>query len=225
MPLTRTVPRCMIPINGRPIIERAILLLKSGGIRDIIVDTHHLSDRIQDRVSDGEKLGVQLRYLREPNLAGIPAGLRRTQPALGGESFVVINDGVLADLDLADVLAYHEEQKADATLVLRPSPGSRSHGSLDVDGDISLSALIGDDPDEAGYLTPTGIRVFGPRLFDFIPDGTTRSLAETLSLMVQAGCHIEGYVMDGYWADLNTWEKYAHILWQVGRGFVPEPPV
>ncbi len=224
MPLSRRVPRCLIPINGKTLIQRAILLLKSAGITDIFLDVHHLADRIQDRMSDGQKYGVNLRYISELELHGITGGLRRAQKVLDSDTFVVMNDNIIADLDLADVLSYHEEQKADATIVLRPTPGTRTHGSLDFDAEVSLSALIGEAPDEAGYLGPTGIRVFSPRIFDFMPEGVSRSLAETLSLMVQSECHLEGYVMDGYWADLTTWEKYAHILWQAGRGFVPEPP-
>jgi len=224
LPLTRHVPRCLIPVNGKPIIHRAVMLLKSAGIDDIFVNVHHLGDRIQERLADGRKFGVNVRYVREIELSGLPAGIRSVHKFLNGQPFVVMDDNVVADLDLADVIAYHEEQGADATIVLRPVPGAKAHGRLDVDGDISLSALIGEAPDESGYLGPTGIRVFSQRVFDFIPEGTTRSLAETLALMVQAECHIEGYVMDGYWSDLNTWEQYAYLLWQVGRGFVPEPP-
>jgi len=200
------------------------MLLKSAGITDVVINTHHLADRIKDRLGDGEKFGVSLHYAYEPTLGGIAAGLKRAHRVIGNEPFVVMNDCVIADLDLADVLAYHEEQGADATLVLRPAHGVRHHGPLDYDAEVPLSALIGEAPDEAGFLSPSGIRVFGPRIFDFIPEGSTRSLADTLALMVQSGCHIEGYVMDGYWGELNTWERYAHILWQVGRGFVPEPP-
>lgn len=214
----------MIPVNGRPLIHRSILLLKSAGIEEVLIDTCHMADFIFDRLPDGTKLGVKLQYYREAELSGIPAGLKRAQKYLNGEAFVVMDDCVIADLDLADVITYHHEQEADATIVLRAMPGAKTHGSLDADGQASLSALIGDSPDESGYLCPTGIRVFSPRIFEFIPDGCTRSLAETLSLMVQAGCQIEGYVMDGFWAELTTWEKYGQLLWQVGRGFVPEPP-
>lgn len=214
----------MIPVNGRPIVHRAIMLLKSAGITDVLMNVHHLGERIQERLGDGQRFGVHLRYVKELELSGIPAGLHRVQKHLNQQPFVAMDDNVVADLDLADVLAYHEEQEADATIVLRPVPGAKAHGSLDVDADISLAALIGEAPDESGFLGPTGIRVFSPRIFDFIPEGTTRSLAETLALMVQSDCHIEGYVMDGYWTDLCTWEQYADILWQVGRGFVPEPP-
>jgi NDP-sugar pyrophosphorylase family protein len=224
-PLTRRVPRCLIPIQDRPVIHRPILLMKSAGIVDIVINTHYLASRVQDMLGDGERLGVHLTYCHEPELRGIGAAIKAAQGELGEGSFVVMNGDVVADIDLSDVLSYHQDQGADATLVLRPEKGTRAHGPLDFDGDISLSAIIGEAPDEAGFLHPAGIRVLGPRVFDFLPAARSSSLAETLGLMVQAGCHIEGYVTDGYWADLRTWEKYGHILWEIGRGFVPDAPV
>ena len=166
--------------------------MKSAKIYDIIVNCHHLEERIREALADGSRLGVRLQYAIEPDLMGIGAALKRAQSFLKRETIVLMNGDIIADLDLEDVLAYHQEQQADATLVLRPQPGARSHGSLDTDGEISLSALIGEAPDEAGYLHPTGIRVLGPRVLDFIPNGQPCSLSETISKMVQAGCHIEG---------------------------------
>lgn len=224
-PLTRRVPRCLIPIQDKPVVYRPILLMKSAGITDIVVNTHYLANRVRDVLGTGEKLGVSLTYAHEDELQGIGAAIKNAEELLGKDSFVVMNGDVVADIDLSDVLAYHHDQGADATLVLRPEKGTRSHGSLDFDCDVSLSAIIGDAPDEAGYLHPAGIRVLSPRVFDFLHSGRTLSLAETLALMVQAGCHIEGYVSDGYWADLRSWEKYGHILWEIGRGFVPDAPV
>jgi NDP-sugar pyrophosphorylase family protein len=214
----------LIPIDGRPVIARNILLLKSAGITDIVINLHHLAARIQDNVGDGQKYGVSLTYSLEPDLMGIGTAIKRSQKYLGSETFVCINGDIIADIDLSDVIAYHQEQKADVTLVLRPSPEAKEHGPLDTDGKVSLSTLIGENPDEAGYLMPTGIRVLGPRVFDYIPEGKAATLAETLDNMGRDRCHIEGYVMDGYWSELTSWEKYGHVLWELGRGFVPQAP-
>lgn len=224
-PLTRRVPRWLIPIQDKPVIYRPILLMKSAGVLDIIVNTHHLANRVEAALGHGEKLGVNISYSHEDELHGIGAAIRNARSMLGNEAFIVMNGDVVADIDLSDVIAYHEDQSADVTLVLRPEKMARMHGPLDFDGDVSLGTIIGNAPDEAGFLHPTGIRVFGPRIFEFLEGKRDPSLADTLSEMVQAGCHIEGYVTDGYWADLRNWEKYGHILWEIGRGFVPDTPV
>ena len=224
-PLTRRVPRCLIPIQDRPAIHRPILLMKSAGIVDIIINTHAHADRVAALLGNGEKLGVNLTYSHEEQLRGIGSAIKQAQPLLEGGTFVVMNGDVVADIDLSDVLAYHVDQEADVTLVLRPEKGSKAHGPLDFDADVSISTLIGEAPDEGGFLHPTGIRVLSPRVFDFLGSGGGASLGKTLAHMVEAGCHIEGYVTDGYWADLRTWEKYGHILWEIGRGFVPEAPI
>ncbi|NDD28971.1 MAG: nucleotidyltransferase family protein [Proteobacteria bacterium] len=223
-PLTRRVPRCLIPIQDRPVIHRPILLMKSAGIVDIVVNTHYHSKRVCDYLGTGEKLGVNISYSHEDALHGIGAAVRKAQPLLGDEPFVVMNGDVLADIDLSDVLTYHTDQHADATLVIRPEREARVHGPLDFDTDVSLSALLGEDPVEGSFLHPAGIRVLSPRVFEFLSTGTC-FLGETFARMVGAGCHLEGYLSDGYWADLRCWEKYGHILWEIGRGFVPEAPV
>lgn len=199
--------------------------MKSAGITDIIINTHTHSDRVRALLGDGEKLGIRITYCHEERLRGIGAALKHAQALLGGETFVVMNGDVVADIDLSHVLAYHHEQQADVTLVLRTEKGLRAHGPLDFDADVSLSTLIGEAPDEAGFLQSAGIRVMSPRIFDFLRPGEDCSLGRTLAKMVEVGCHIEGYLSDGYWADLRSWEKYGHILWEIGRGFVPEAPV
>lgn len=223
LPLTRRVPRWLVPIQDRPVIYRSILLLKSAGILDIVVNTHHLAKRVSEALGDGEALGVRITYSHESELRGIGAAIKNAQPLLDGDTFVVINGDVVVDIDLSGVVSYHRDQKADATLVLRPDATARTHGPLDFDDQISLSTLIGESPDESGFLQPAGIRVFDPRVFTYLQGGH-QTLAETLAFMVKQGCRIEGYITDGYWADLRTWERYGHILWEIGRGFVPDAP-
>ena len=203
-------------------MTRSIIMLRNAGIRDIIVNTCHLAPRVEARIGDGSDLGVNLHFLREHDLGGIGTALLRARHLLGEEPFVVINGDVIADLDLGDVLSHHVETGADATLVLRPDGQATAHGPLDFDGATSLTTLIGRDPDEAGFLHATGIRVLGPRIFDFLAPKPPSGLSDARAAMVRGHCAIEGYVMDGYWADLTTWEKYGHVLWEIGRGFVPE---
>lgn len=222
MPLTRRVPRCLIPIQDRPVIMRSIIMMRNAGITDILLDTCHLAHRVEEVVGDGADLGVNLQYLREADLGGIGEALHRACPLLGKDSFVVVNGDVIADLDLADVLDHHEQQGADATIVLRSDPDATRHGALDFDGDASLSALLGETADETGFLQAAGIRVLGTRIYDYLSPGRPCRLSDALADMVRSHCHMEGYLMDGYWSDLATWEKYGHVLWEIGRGFVPE---
>ncbi len=222
-PLTLRVPRCLIPIQGRPVIHRVLQLLRSVGLTEVVVNTNVLADKVQEALGQGERHGVTLTYSHEHEIRGIGAAILAARPFLENDDFVIINGDVVIDLDLADVLAYHQEQKADVTLVLRPDKGAHTHGPLDFDNDISLSTILGESPDSAGYLSAAGIRVATPRLFDFLGHHDL-SLSSTLTRMVKAGCHIEGYVTDSYWADLSTWEKYGHILWELNRGFVPDSP-
>ena len=224
MPLTRTVPRCMIPVNGKTIFERQILSLKSVGVTDIVVTLHHQARFITERYPDGSKLGVNLRYVIEQDLRGLGGGIARAREALAGDSFIVFNDNIIADLDLADIVAYHDEQHADATLVLHSLPELGAHGTLEYDTATSISSLIGDAAGETGFLRNAGVRVLSPRIFDHMDLRTPPSLGDTLTAMRAKGCVIEGYVLESFWAELCSWESYASLLWQIGRGLVPDPP-
>ena len=104
-PLTDKVPKPMVPILNRPILEHTIHLLRTHGITDITINLHHQPEMITDYFGDGEKYGVQLHWSHEPEILGTAGGIKKAQQWLDGESFLVINSDVVTDINLSKVIS------------------------------------------------------------------------------------------------------------------------
>ena len=111
-------PWCRWP--GGPMIDYSLLLLKRYGIRDIMINLHHLGDQIESYLGDGKRLGLQITYSEEPELLDTGGGLLKAKPFLQDGTFIVINTDVLIDLSLHELIAFHEAKGAAATLVCGP---------------------------------------------------------------------------------------------------------
>ena len=124
-PMTDRMPKALVPVAGRPMIEYALLLLRHYGIRDIVINLHHFGEQIENRLGDGQALGLSIRYSKEPELLDTGGGLLKAKAFLQDGSFIVINTDALIDLNLAALIDFHAQTGAVATLVLRADPRRR----------------------------------------------------------------------------------------------------
>ena len=132
-PITDSRPKALVPLAGRPMIEYALLLLRHYGIGEIIINLHHFGEQIEDRLGDGQQLGLNIMYSKETELLDTGGGLLKAKAFLQDGSFIVINTDALIDLNLAEVIAFHKSKNAAATLVLRPDENAEQYGSMDID--------------------------------------------------------------------------------------------
>ena len=109
-PLTDTIPKALVPVAGRPMIEYSLLLLRHYGIGDIVINLHHHGEQIEKRLGDGSQLGLQISYSIEPELLDTGGGLLKAKPFFQNETFIVINTDVLIDLHLDELLEFHENK-------------------------------------------------------------------------------------------------------------------
>jgi NDP-sugar pyrophosphorylase family protein len=212
-PLTERTPKALVPVAGRPMIEYSLLLLKRYGIRDIIINLHHLGNQIESYLGDGKRLGLHITYSEEPELLDTGGGLLKAKPFLLDGTFIVINTDVLIDLSLSELLAFHEAKRAAATLVLRPDPLADQYGSMEIDGDGRIHrflqtriATTGSRP--TTKLMFTGVQVLEPRVFDSMEsDSAVRKFSTTKDTYPRMLFHQErlfGFRFDGFWQDLGT---------------------
>ena len=104
-PLTDTLPKCLVPVNDRPMIDYPLMLLRHYGIREIVVNVHHHADRVEEYLGDGSRFGVDIAYSREPVLLDTGGGLLGAKRFLDQDTFVIVNSDVLIDLRLDEVSA------------------------------------------------------------------------------------------------------------------------
>jgi NDP-sugar pyrophosphorylase family protein len=215
-PLTNKVPKPMVPIMNRPILEHTIHLLRSHGIHDITVNLHHLPEIIQQHFGDGKDFGVQLHWSHEPEILGTAGGIKKAQQFLDGESFLVINSDVVVDIDLSKVLAFHKAQGSALTLVVREGDSPEQCDPIEVDSDDRIVHMVGTSamnmPDDTTRVLFTGIQVMEPEIFDRIPEnkfyGTT---TDVFPGMLEDGLPMFAYWHSDYWKDVGTIQSYLDV--------------
>jgi NDP-sugar pyrophosphorylase family protein len=226
-PLTDTTPKALVPVAGRPMIEYSLLLLRYYGIRDIIVNLHHLGDQIEAALGNGEKLGLRISYSREQELLDTGGGILKAKSFLSDGTFIVINTDILIDLRLADVIAFHQSRKAVATLVLRADPQADRYGSIDIDATGQIVRFLdAHAPQKSSSpvtkLMFTGVQVLEPEIFRYMESlggqqrfGTTKHVyPRTLA----DGEALYGFRFDGFWSDLGTLERIQEAESYLKRG-------
>ena len=215
-PLTNKVPKPMVPILNRPILEHTIHLLRSHGILDITVNLHHLPEIIQKYFGDGKGFGVHLHWSHEPEILGTAGGIKKAQPFLDGESFLVINSDVVVDIDLSKVIAFHKAQGSALTLVVREGDSPEQCDPIEVDSNDRIVHMVGTSsmnmPDDTTRVLFTGIQVMEPDIFDRIPEnkfyGTT---TDVFPGMLEDGLPMFAYWHSGYWKDVGTIQSYLDV--------------
>lgn len=215
-PMTDSLPKALVPVAGRPMIEYPLLLLRHYGIREIIINLHHFGAQIETRVGDGRSLGLKITYSREAELLDTGGGLLKAKPFLDAGTFIVMNTDVLIDVNLAELIALHRQARAAATLVLRPDVHADAYGSIDIDrhGRICrfLDSTAPAEPEGATRkLMFTGVQILEPRVFDYMAlAGAAEKFSttkHTYPRMLVNGEALFGFCFDGFWQDLGTLQR------------------
>ncbi len=233
-PLTETVPKPMIPIINRPVMEFLVDLLRQHDFTDIIVSTSYLSHEIESYFREGSRFGVRMAYSFEgyhsgglivPDGAGSAGALRRTQDFSGffDETFAVLCGDALIDLDLTQVVAAHRRNGAIATIVLKEVPLSdvSRYGIVEITREGRI-VRFQEKPamDEAvSRLANTGIYIFEPEVLDLIPSDRPFDIGGQLfPLLADKGLPFYGMSMPFTWIDIGTTPDYWQAIQAILRG-------
>src|SRR5688572_24476174 len=128
-PLTDTCPKPMLPIAGQPLLQRTLRWLRQAGVTEAALNLYHLPDVVRNGLGDGSRFDMRLRYHEEPELVGT-SGAIHGFPGFFDEPFLVIYGDLLLDLDLPDLIAFHQERSAVMTLALKRTTTPHSQGMI-----------------------------------------------------------------------------------------------
>ncbi|HAW60667.1 MAG TPA: hypothetical protein DCW86_04280, partial [Actinobacteria bacterium] len=210
-PLTEEISKPMVPIVNKPVMEHIVELLASHGFSEIIVNLHYHADVITDYFKNGSKWGVNLYYSFEESLLGTAGGVGKVKKFFNHETFLIISGDALTDLDLTRLVEFHKKKKALATIVLTEVEDPSKYGVVITDEkDRILEFQEKPSREEArSKLANSGIYVFGPNVFDFIPANTFYDFGRNLfPTFVQKKEKLYGYRHDDYWNDVGEFEEY-----------------
>ncbi len=227
-PLTGQIPKPLAPVADVPIIEHIFDLLARHGVVEAYVNVHHLADTFLETYGEETHInGTTVRLSREDKLTGTAGGVKHLAgiASTGGfnETFIVVSGDALTDIDLKELLAFHKEKGALATIALRRVYDTSEFGVVEVDeeGNI-LSFQEKPDPREAvSTLANTGIYVFEPEVLEYIPEGTFFDFAkDVFPRLLEEGEKFVGCEGQFYWSDIGTLEAYRQAQYDVLSGEV-----
>lgn len=199
-PLTDRVPKPLLEVAGKPIIQYHIEGLRAAGFRSIVINHAHLGQQIVDRLGDGKDFGVRIHYSPEPPGAlETGGGIRHALPLLGEGSFLVVNGDVWCDYPFQQL---YREPEGLAHLVLVDNPLHHPAGDFVLQGD-----RVTDEGEKR--LTFSGIGLYRAALFSDMPDAPF-PLAPLLRQAMVAG-KVSGEYYSGWWLDIGTPQRLAEL--------------
>jgi NDP-sugar pyrophosphorylase family protein len=222
-PLTGEVPKPMAPVVDTPIIEHIFGLLAGSGVDEAYVNVHYLADALLEAYGEESRVnGMTVRLSREERLLGTAGGVKRLAKEFD-DTFVIVSGDALTDVDIQELVAFHKEKGAMATIALHRVFDTSEFGVVEIDEDDNIRGFQEKpDPQVAiSTLANSGIYVFEPRALEYIPEDTFFDFArDVFPQFLENGERFVGYQGDFYWSDIGTLEAYRQAQYDVLSGRV-----
>ena len=221
-PLTKQVPKPLVPVAGIPNAVHLIRYLKGFGCDEIAINVHYLADQIVAALGDGSQYGVTLTYLHEKVLLGSAGAVQQMERFLTGDHFAVVGCDDLTDLPLDKLFAFHQRNGATATIGLVKRNEVDQYGVVVTDEIGRITGFQEKPPKgtERSNLANTGIYVFSPEIFEHIPPGEFWDFGKNVfPSLQQADEAFFGFdAGDAYWCDIGTISEYKRATMDVVEG-------
>ncbi|EPR13682.1 mannose-1-phosphate guanyltransferase [Ruminiclostridium papyrosolvens] len=211
-PLTCDLPKPMVPIMNKPVLEHTIGLLKSYGITDIGITLLYHPQIIKDYFGSGHSHGVNIYYFLEESPLGTAGGIKNARDFLD-ETFIVISGDSLTDLDIDKALKYHQSKKSIATLILAKVDVPLEYGVVLTDEDGSVKGFV-EKPSWGEIFSDmvnTGIYILEPEILSYIDSGKNTDFSrDVFPALLSSSKKIFGYVTNDYWCDIGDTHSYIN---------------
>ncbi len=220
-PLTCGLPKPMVPVGNRPILEHVLTLLTRHGFTEALLTLHHMPRTIRDHVGDGGAYGLKVKCYVEDVPLGTAGSVKNVEADLDG-TFIVISGDVLTDFDLTALLDFHRRRGAALTIGLTSVDSPLEYGVVVCDRDGRVTRFV-EKPSWGEVISDqvnTGIYVIEPEVLRLIEAGRVSDFSRHLfPALMEAGMPLFGYHGDGYWCDVGNLSQYlqAHVDVLEGR--------
>jgi NDP-sugar pyrophosphorylase family protein len=212
-PLTYEIPKPMVPVANRPVMEHILRLLRRQGFTEVIANLHWFPETIERHFGDGSELGIELAYLREPELTGTAGGVRAVRDFLTAEPgpFLVMAGDALSDIDLGALVATHRERGGIATLATKRVENVSEFGVIVTGRDGRVEGFQ-EKPDPAEALSDLAnsmIYVLEPEIFEHFPEADSVDFAlDVFPALLERDVAFHVHVADSYWNDVGSLPEY-----------------
>ena len=203
LPLTEDIPKPMLPIGDKPLMELIIEQLRSAGIRRVTVTTHYRPEAITEHFRDGQRFGVKIDYIEEER----PLGTAGAIGLLNGtdDPLLVINGDILTSLDFRAMLDFHKEHRADMTVAVREQEFRLPYGVVETDG---VNVLDITEKPSLRHFINAGFYLLSPRVCEYIPSGEPLDMPDLVIRLLAEGHRVVGFPVREYWIDIGHRADY-----------------
>ena len=214
-PLTEDLPKPMLPVGGRPLMEVLLEQLHDSGIRRASVTTYYRPEKITEYFGNGEAVGVELTYINEQEPLGTGGALGLIpQPS---EPMLVINGDVLTQVNFRAFLAFHQENRSDMTVAVRRYEFEVPYGVVDCEG-VRVRGLR--EKPRMDFFVNAGIYLLEPVVFQYIPKGKFFNMTDLIQRLLDVNRIVVGFPVREYWLDIGQHAEYAKAQEDVLNGLV-----
>lgn len=224
-PLTEEVPKPMVPVMGRPWLDRLVERLAAHGITEITLSLRHGKEVVLEHFRKPPS-GIDIRFAMEPKPLGTGGAIRYAAEQHPAETFLILNADIAQTFDISSFLQFHRERNAQVTIGLIEVEDPSAYGAVDLENDGRVRRFIEKPrPGETeSRLVNAGIYVFDPGVLSFIPEGREVSVErETFPALLAAGVRAYGCLCRGYWKDIGTRDRYLGLHRDILEGRCPIP--
>lgn len=217
-PVTKEIPKTMLPIKGKPLLEYQIELLRNFDIRDVLILVGHLGEKIQYYFGDGTKFGVKIEYLeqREKEI-GTGYALYLAKNFLLNNPFLVLYGDVLAEINLKDFIDFHSSSNSLSTIALSSIGKTLPYGMVKLRGKNIVEFIEKPQKEGASKVINAGIFCSEPEIFKYILAKKSLSLEKDIFPKLAKEGKLSGYLFEGKWFDVGTPEIYEKAIKEWGR--------
>ena len=206
------LPKVMAPIGGKPLLQHHIELLSRQGVREFIINLHHLPERITSYFGDGSAFGVKITYSLEPQLLGTAGAVKKMEAVLRDETLLVLYGDNLFRFEVATLVEFHRARRALATIGLWESPEPWMGGVVETDAEGRVQRFV-EKPDRkevSTNLINAGIYLLEPAVLDAIPAGQFCDFGrDVFPKLLAEGKPLYAMKPNAYVQDIGTPERLA----------------
>ena len=204
-PYTTIIPKPLVPLGNRAILEILIGRLKKYGITDLTLCVNHLSHLIMAYFGNGKKWGVNIKYSLEHEFLSTVAPIKLIKDL--PENFLVMNGDLLTDLDFKELYNYHLENESLITVATYKRTAKVDFGVIEIDKNKNIAVGFKEKP-EYELNVSMGVYVFNRKILNFVPDGQPFGFDDLMQTLIVKNKHIKVYPYNGYWLDIGRPEDY-----------------
>ncbi|MDD5157031.1 sugar phosphate nucleotidyltransferase [Sulfurimonas sp.] len=213
-PLTNSIPKPMLPIMNRPMMEHTIVSLRDLGVKEFIILLYFKPEIIKEYFGDGSALGINITYITPDSDYGTAGAVKKAQEYIGDESFIIISGDLVTDFNFQEIFDYHKAKNSKLTITLTSVENPLEFGVVIANEEGKIEKFL-EKPSWGEVFSDTintGIYIIEPEILDYIPENENFDFAKDLfPLLMHKGVDLIAGYAQGYWRDVGNPESYRDL--------------